>query len=77
MFSVKDKNIIVTGASGVIGSAISLALAKNGARLAILGRNEKKLNTTFLKISEFGGNHIHYTCNVLNVSELKTVNNLN
>lgn len=75
MFSVKDKNIIVTGASGVIGSAISLALAKNGARLAILGRNEKKLNTTFLKISEFGGNHIHYTCNVLNVSELKTVNN--
>jgi len=58
MFSVKDKTIIVTGASGVIGTAISVALAKNGAQVVVLGRNEKKLQDTFSKISETGGNHI-------------------
>lgn len=35
MFSVKDKCIIITGAGGVIGSAIAVTLAKAGARLAV------------------------------------------
>ncbi|MBT3382913.1 MAG: SDR family oxidoreductase [Prolixibacteraceae bacterium] len=71
MFSVKDKIIIVTGASGVIGSAISVALAINGAKLAILGRHEKKLQITFEKIAEFGDEHIQFPCDVLNVESLQ------
>jgi NADP-dependent 3-hydroxy acid dehydrogenase YdfG len=58
MFSVKNKTIIVTGASGVIGSAVSGALAKNGAQIILLGRSEKKLQETFSKFSETGGNHL-------------------
>lgn len=73
MFSVKNKNIIVTGASGVIGSAISVALAKNGAKLVILGRNEKKLQITFNKISEFKNEHLQFACDVLNLESLKKV----
>ncbi len=74
MFSVKGKNIIVTGASGVIGSAISVALAKNGARLALLGRSSKKLETSFEKISGFGNEHLQFQCDVLNVEALFKVN---
>ena len=73
MFSVKDKTIIVTGASGVIGSTISVALAKNGARVIILGRNEKKLHETFRRISEIGNNHLQFVCNVLDIKSLEMV----
>jgi len=73
MFSVKDKIIIVTGASGVIGSAISVALAKNGAQVVILGRNEKKLQDTFAKISKTGGNHKQFVCDVLDIKSLEIV----
>lgn len=74
MFSVKNKTIIVTGASGVIGSAISVALAKEGARLIILGRNSKKLQATFEKITPFGEHHFQYDCDVLNIQSLEKVN---
>ncbi|MCF6333661.1 MAG: SDR family oxidoreductase [Draconibacterium sp.] len=74
MFSVKNKNIIITGASGVIGSAISVSLAKDGARLAILGRSENKLQNTFNKINEFGTGHLQFSCDVLDVEALKNIN---
>ena len=73
MFSVKDKTIIVTGASGVIGSAVSVALAKNGALVIILGRNEKKLQETYRRISEIGNNHLQFVCDVLDIKSLELV----
>jgi len=73
MFSVKDKTIIVTGASGVIGSAVSVALAKNGAQVIILGRNEKKLQETFRRISDIGNNHLQFVCDVLEIKSLEIV----
>jgi NAD(P)-dependent dehydrogenase (short-subunit alcohol dehydrogenase family) len=73
MFSVKDKKIIVTGASGVIGSAISVALTKGGARLAILGRSEKKLKVTESKINECSEGHLAFSCDVLSQKELEPV----
>ena len=74
MFSVKDRCFIVTGASGVIGSAISIAMAKSGANLAILGRNEQKLKVTLGSINVFGGNHHAFACDVLKAEELSKIN---
>lgn len=73
MFSVKEKTIIITGASGVIGSAISIALAKKGAQVIILGRNKEKLQATFNKISEHGENHLQFVCDVLDIKSLEPV----
>ena len=42
MFSVENKNILVTGASGIIGAAIAIALAGAGANLILLGRSNEK-----------------------------------
>ncbi len=70
MFSVENKTIIVTGASGVIGAAISVALAKNGAQVVILGRNAKKLQSVFDIIVEFGENHKQFACDVLDIKSL-------
>jgi NAD(P)-dependent dehydrogenase (short-subunit alcohol dehydrogenase family) len=74
MFSVKNKTIIVTGASGVIGTAVSIALAKNGARMILLGRNAMKLQETFNKILQTGENyHLHFVCDVLDINSLEKV----
>ncbi len=58
MFSVKNKHIVVTGASGVLGSTISVALAKSGAHLTLLGRNEQKLKITEEKVKVYGGKYL-------------------
>ena len=44
IFSVQDKVIVVTGATGVIGNALVKSLAAAGATVGILGRNEQKVN---------------------------------
>ncbi len=43
MSALKDQVAVVTGASGGIGSAIVLALAREGARLCLVGRDREKL----------------------------------
>ena len=44
MIDLKNKNIIVTGASGGIGNSIVQNLYENGANILASGTNDKKLN---------------------------------
>ncbi|MEO6668064.1 MAG: SDR family oxidoreductase [Ferruginibacter sp.] len=46
MQSLRDKNILVVGATGGIGSATVKLLAGSGASLFLTGRNESKLRAT-------------------------------
>ncbi|HSH19082.1 MAG TPA: SDR family NAD(P)-dependent oxidoreductase, partial [Draconibacterium sp.] len=73
MFSVKNKNIVITGGSGVIGSAISVALAQNGATVVLLGRNKQKLQYAFDKIAAYGQHHMQFVCDVLDTKSLEAV----
>jgi NAD(P)-dependent dehydrogenase (short-subunit alcohol dehydrogenase family) len=41
---VSEKTILIAGATGSIGGAAALALAKRGAKVVLLGRNQKKLD---------------------------------
>ncbi|GAB1040931.1 SDR family oxidoreductase [Shewanella algae] len=52
---LKYLNVIITGASGGIGSAIARALAAKGARLLLCGRDQAKLDA--LKQSLAGEHH--------------------
>lgn len=45
LFSVDDKIIVVSGATGVLGSAMTAYLARQGARVVALGRNPDKVNS--------------------------------
>ena len=45
-FSLKDKTILVTGASSGIGQAIAASVSKMGANVIINGRNKAKLEKT-------------------------------
>lgn len=51
-FSLKGKNILVTGASSGIGKAIAMECARLGARLFITGRNSQKLYDVLVSIPD-------------------------
>ena len=38
LFNIKDKVVVITGGTGVLGKAIALHLAEEGAKVVILGR---------------------------------------
>jgi len=61
MFDLSGMTALVTGASGGIGSGIARALAGQGARLALSGSNEGKLEAFR---AELGGEHVALACDL-------------
>ena len=62
---LKDKNIIVTGATRGIGKEIALTLAQNGANIAINYRNyNEEVEELINSIKEFGVDAIAVKCDV-------------
>lgn len=53
-FTLKNKTILVTGASSGIGQAIAVECSKMGALLVITGRSEERLNETFQNLKGEG-----------------------
>ena len=74
MFSVRGKNIVITGASGVIGSTIAVKLSAEGARVALLGRNQNKLQQVFDQLKNKENNHLQFACDVLEIKALEKAN---
>ncbi len=54
MFNLKDKKILVMGASGYIGKQIAITLSKMGAKLVLSGKNEEALNEILLGLEGTG-----------------------
>jgi NAD(P)-dependent dehydrogenase (short-subunit alcohol dehydrogenase family) len=50
LFSVDDKIIVISGATGVLGSAMTAYLAGQGAKVVALGRNQNKVNSLIAEI---------------------------
>ena len=50
LFDIKDKVIVVTGATGVLAGATARYLAECGAKVAFLGRNDEKLAEAVNKV---------------------------
>jgi len=51
MESVRNKNILVVGATGGIGSRVARLLASSGANLFLAGRNSEKLSSLALELN--------------------------
>jgi len=75
LFSLENKVIVITGATGVLGESFALAVAGAGAKVAILGRNEEKANARVKAITENGGEAIAVITDVLNEESLVTAKN--
>ena len=55
VFGLEEKTILVTGAAGGIGSAISRGLASAGGEVALCGRNLEKCQALADEITAAGG----------------------
>ena len=71
LFSLKDKVIIVSGGTGILGGAFVKAIAEQQAKVVIIGRNEQLGNSRVLEINNNGGNAIFIAADVLDETQLK------
>lgn len=60
----KNKVAVVTGAGGTLCSEIAIELAKQGAKVVLVGRTKEKLDQVAEKIKNFGGTVLAYACDV-------------
>lgn len=70
LFCIEGKVAIVTGGYGVLGGSISRHLAKQGANVVILGRNEDKGNALVKGINKNEGKSLFIKCDVMDENQL-------
>jgi len=64
-FSLKDKVIVVTGGTGILGKNFVKALAEAGAKVCIIGRNVEKANERVAMVESLGGEGLAIAANVM------------
>jgi len=71
-FSLKDKVIIVTGGTGILGNSFVNGIAGAGGIVGILGRNQAVAEERADKIKSEGGQAIALVADALNIDQLHT-----
>ncbi|MDC0833623.1 SDR family oxidoreductase [Geitlerinema sp. CS-897] len=66
---IKDKVVIITGASSGIGEASAKLLANQGAKVVLGARREAKLKQLFDEIQNTGGQVVYQVMDVVNPSD--------
>jgi NAD(P)-dependent dehydrogenase (short-subunit alcohol dehydrogenase family) len=70
LFSLENKVAVVTGGTGVLGSAMVRALALAGAKVAIVGRRKNVADDLAREIEKEGGTAIGVSADVLDAQQL-------
>ncbi len=74
---LKDKVVVVTGASKGLGREIALKLSEQGAKLAIVARSEKELQELKNLIVKQGNECEYYVCDIVDDKQIfSTVKNI-
>jgi NAD(P)-dependent dehydrogenase (short-subunit alcohol dehydrogenase family) len=72
LFSLEERVAVVTGGTGVIGSALAQGLAEAGAKVAVLARREAALDETARRLTNAGHDAIGVRADVLDEVSLET-----
>ena len=72
MFSLQNKVIILTGATGSLAGSLAFSLANAKAKIILLGRSQDLLNVLVAKLSQLT-EVSSYVVNVLNRDSLESV----
>ncbi|MBE6912229.1 MAG: SDR family oxidoreductase [Ruminococcaceae bacterium] len=69
--NLNGKVAVITGAGGTICSEVAIDLAKNGVKLALVGRTAEKLEKTAAAIKEVGGECFIFACDVCDMEKVE------
>jgi len=70
MFELKDKIIVVSGASGGIGKQCAITCSKMGARLILFGRNEELLKQTQSELNS--QTSVYFAQDITNIEDFES-----
>jgi len=73
ILDLKNKNIIVTGASSGIGRQCAITFSRLGANVILIARNKERLKETFNKLEK--GNHLIISQDITEYDKLEEVIN--
>ncbi len=68
---IKNNTFVITGAAQGLGEAISVALARQGAKLALLDINAERLDQTLEACKHEGADCYAFTCNVADETNVR------
>ena len=71
LFDIKGQVVVITGGTGVLGKAIAIHLAEEGAKVVILGRKAEVGNALVNEIKQKGGEAMFLTTDVMNRKALE------
>ena len=66
LFDIRGRVVVVTGGAGILGRSICVYLAGQGARVAVLDRDEKAGEALVGEIRAAGGDALFFATDVLN-----------
>lgn len=69
-FSLKEKVIVITGGTGILGESFVKALAEAGAKVAIIGRNAEKAAARVRLVESLGSEAIAIQADVLKEDQI-------
>ncbi|UCC45176.1 MAG: SDR family oxidoreductase, partial [Candidatus Zixiibacteriota bacterium] len=75
MRSLKDKIIVITGASRGIGAGIARLMAEEQAKLVLCGRDKKRLNRVAASLNLSTGNYMTVTADISRASGMSKIIN--
>lgn len=73
IFGIKDKVVVITGASQGIGKDMALLFAKLGAKVALIARNRQKLELLSNEMRELGYSAMYAPCDITKVELIPDV----
>lgn len=76
LFGLQNKVVVVTGGTGVLGSAMCQALARAGARVVIMGRRKEAAEELVKRIKQDGGEAMAVAADVLQEDQLRAAKEL-
>jgi NAD(P)-dependent dehydrogenase (short-subunit alcohol dehydrogenase family) len=71
LFDINDNVVVITGGTGVLGSCIGEYLAKEGAKVVLLGRRKEEGDKIVNRIREQGGEAIFLVTDVMNQEKVQ------
>ncbi|MCM1452351.1 MAG: SDR family oxidoreductase [Clostridium sp.] len=73
LFDINGKVVAITGATGVLGSCIAKYLAKEGCKVALMGRRKEEGDKIASEIASEGGTAAFWACDVMDQANVQRV----